>query len=138
MKQNAKFRFLGYKVEKIRFEINSTYKEGSNSAENATVALRRRVAFHKEKPGIFLVSLVCFLNQADGSAAELIHPYSLELTMTGKFEAIEAGEQELEMFTKINAPAMLYPYLRSAVTQIVTMSGFEPVVLPIMNFLDES
>lgn len=41
-------------------------------------------------------------------------------------------------FTKINAPAIAYPYLRSYVSFICLNSGLEPAILPTINFIEFS
>jgi len=38
-------------------------------------------------------------------------------------------------FTKVNAPAIAYPYLRAFITTITLNSGFKPFTLPTINFV---
>lgn len=41
-------------------------------------------------------------------------------------------------FARINAPAIAYPFLRSYVSFIALNSGYEPVILPTINFVEFS
>ncbi|SMM98400.1 hypothetical protein SPONN_2298 [uncultured Candidatus Thioglobus sp.] len=38
-------------------------------------------------------------------------------------------------FPNINAPAIAYPYLRTFVSQFLLLSGYEPQILPTINFV---
>lgn len=39
-------------------------------------------------------------------------------------------------FVMINAPAIAYPYLRAYVSQLTLISGVQPVLLPVVNFVE--
>ena len=38
-------------------------------------------------------------------------------------------------FPKINAPAISFPFIRSYISNLTLQSGFEPVILPSINFV---
>lgn len=38
-------------------------------------------------------------------------------------------------FVSVNAPAIAYPYLRALVSQFLLLTGYEPIVLPVINFV---
>ena len=42
---------------------------------------------------------------------------------------------KLSSFSKINAPAIAFPYLRAFVSNLTLQSGLEPVILPSINFV---
>lgn len=44
-------------------------------------------------------------------------------------------EFKLSNFPKINAPAIAFPYLRAFVSNLTLQSGFEPIILPSINFV---
>ncbi|MGP8290360.1 protein-export chaperone SecB [Vreelandella zhanjiangensis] len=48
-------------------------------------------------------------------------------------EVVNANFKE-SGFPKINAPAIAYPYLRSFVSLVTLNSGYEPLILPTINF----
>jgi len=47
---------------------------------------------------------------------------------------IETEESLLTNFFYVNAPAILFPYLRAYISTLTTLSGFETITLPTINF----
>lgn len=47
-------------------------------------------------------------------------------------------EFKVSGFPKINAPAIAFPYLRAYISNLTLQSGFEPVMLPSINFVELS
>ena len=45
-------------------------------------------------------------------------------------------EFKVSDFPKINAPAIAFPYLRALISNITLQSGFSPVMLPSINFVE--
>ncbi|MDT0293958.1 protein-export chaperone SecB [Mesonia ostreae] len=44
-------------------------------------------------------------------------------------------EFKLSNFPKINAPAIAFPFLRAYVSNLTLQSGYDPVILPSINFV---
>ncbi len=63
--------------------------------------------------------------------------FNLKMEMYFSFEADEPLTEEFKesQFLKINAPAIAFPYLRSYISNITMLSGFDTVVLPSVNFV---
>lgn len=61
---------------------------------------------------------------------------SIELKYYADFETdIEVDEDfKSSGFALVNSPAIAYPYLRAYLTNLMTLSGFETVILPTVNF----
>lgn len=59
----------------------------------------------------------------------------LEALFTFKLDEDLTEDFKLSDFPKINAPAIAFPYLRAFVSNITLQSGFEPVMLPSINFV---
>ena len=47
-------------------------------------------------------------------------------------------EFKISDFPKINAPAIAFPYLRAFISNVTLQSGFNPVMLPSINFVEFS
>jgi len=63
--------------------------------------------------------------------------HMLTVKYIAKFEAgsdILEDERESPFFS-INAPAIAYPFLRAFVANFMLSSGFEPIMLPTINFV---
>lgn len=54
--------------------------------------------------------------------------FTLENEITEEFKVSD--------FPKINAPAIAFPYLRAYISNLTLQSGFEPVMLPSINFVN--
>lgn len=61
-------------------------------------------------------------------SVEAIFMFSLDEEITEKFKISD--------FPKINAPAIAFPYLRAYVSNLTLQSGFDPVMLPSINFVN--
>lgn len=59
---------------------------------------------------------------------EALFMFSVDDKITEKFK--------LSDFPKINAPAIAFPYLRAYISNLTLQSGFEPVMLPSINFVN--
>ncbi|MCB9253010.1 MAG: protein-export chaperone SecB [Flavobacteriales bacterium] len=65
---------------------------------------------------------------------------TLDVTMAGEFEYKSNGGDELDLnfkeFVKVNAPAIIYPYVRQHIRNLTLDAGFkQPIILPILNFV---
>jgi len=63
--------------------------------------------------------------------------FDLNLEAVFNFETDEVISEafKLSAFPKINAPAIGFPYLRAFISNVTLQSGFEPVILPSINFV---
>lgn len=62
--------------------------------------------------------------------------YEFELQYVAQFKTDEEITDSFmeSTFPLVNAPAIAYPYLRSFVSLITLNSGFDPLILPTVNF----
>ncbi|AWB68952.1 hypothetical protein C2869_06965 [Saccharobesus litoralis] len=60
----------------------------------------------------------------------------MELQYFAEFDLDSPIDQEFmdSSFPHVNAPAIAYPYLRSTVSTVCLNSGYNPVILPTINF----
>ena len=70
----------------------------------------------------------------------IVHPNDFDLR--AKYMSVFStsspidGEFKKSPFTLINAPAIAFPFVRSFVATITLNSGFNPAILPSINFLE--
>lgn len=69
-------------------------------------------------------------------AIELEEGKLLNITYSSEFEADEIIDDEFKAspFPAVNAPAIAYPFLRSFIGTMLLNAGYEPVLLPSINF----
>ncbi|ANI88819.1 preprotein translocase subunit SecB [Arachidicoccus ginsenosidimutans] len=56
-----------------------------------------------------------------------------------QFELVDekiTEEFKLSSFPKVNAPAIAFPYLRAFISNLTLQAGFEPIILPSINFIN--
>jgi len=61
-------------------------------------------------------------------------PYSLRVHIMGQFQIDESGfgKDKIDLWARVNAPYILYPYLREHVFALTARSGFDPLLLPMV------
>jgi preprotein translocase subunit SecB len=65
-----------------------------------------------------------------------VQPFTLNAAYSGTFKFDENfPEENLEYFQKVNCPAIIFPYLRESVADIVRRSGLPSLHLPPFNFV---
>lgn len=71
---------------------------------------------------------------ADSITNEPTH--TLELKYTAIFDLDDEITEEFRsgLFPKVNAPAIAYPFMRTFLSNTLLNAGFEPIMLPSVNF----
>lgn len=60
--------------------------------------------------------------------------FLVEVQQAGIFRIRNVSDEEIDPILGIGCPTILFPYLREAVSDIVTRAGFPPVILSPVNF----
>lgn len=63
--------------------------------------------------------------------------YDLNVEMRYEFTTDEDITEDFMMssFPRVNAPAIAFPYLRAFISNLTLQAGFEPAILPSVNFV---
>lgn len=66
------------------------------------------------------------------------YDYKLHLEMRFFFESSEPISEEFKnsSFPTVNAPAIAFPYLRSYLSILTMQSGYAPIMIPSVNFVE--
>lgn len=68
------------------------------------------------------------------------HSHKDGISINVKYQAIFKTEDDIDdslldnPFLHVNAPAIAYPFLRAYIANILLMSGYDPLMLPSINF----
>jgi preprotein translocase subunit SecB len=64
--------------------------------------------------------------------------FDLKMKAVFSFETDSAINESFKIsdFPKINAPAIAFPYLRAYISNLTLQSGYEPIILPSINFVE--
>ncbi|MFA5832162.1 MAG: protein-export chaperone SecB [Bacteroidota bacterium] len=60
---------------------------------------------------------------------------NLELNYIGLFETSELNQEQKTNFAYINAPAIIYPFIRQYVYSLCSYANLPNIILPILNFV---
>lgn len=64
-------------------------------------------------------------------------PFVISIEMQGDFSwSNDMNKDIVKVLLKQNAPAVLLSYMRPYITTITTGSGYPPLILPLMNFVE--
>lgn len=122
--------FLGYRVKKIN------YFDFDNDADNLMKpSVDYKVTCNlKKRLGAVIIN-ASLLN--DRSSDNNFDVRKLELEMIGMFSIREdVSLDEAKKYLATNGSAMLYPYVRTTISIIVSLDAPENIVMPSINFLE--
>lgn len=122
-----KLKLLDYRV--VNLNLESIEQDSSLAQQSNELDLQVGQFYPEEKENIFGIGFRVSFKQ-DG--------YSLKVEMRFFFETDEIITDEFKnsSFPVINAPAIAFPYLRSFLSIITMQSGYPPVMLPSINFVE--
>lgn len=120
-KETARFRFLDYRIIKSLVEL---HPENGETSSKLSVSLG--------VPENINISGNNITYPMNVSIQDENNVLNIEVNIVGNFE-IDKDTEDLQSFIEINAPAILFPYIRAHITTITSLSGIKPVILPTLN-----
>ena len=119
----AKFRFQGFTVRKSSFEIKDSY----NLAPEMDLKLELKGEFIPAECHFILYMKVSVKNENTTVKA------TADTVAHFEFDR-ECKAEELPGYFFINAPAILFPYVRAYIATLSTLSGLpNPIMIPTLN-----
>lgn len=132
-KHIAKIQLIGYKIDQIDFKSNNDYID-SDQPLGLEVDFDADISISPEDnaAGVFVE---CTVNKEYLSSNK---PFYLKIVILGSFTyEANLGGNELDDLLTTNAVAIIFPYLRAAISTItVNCGGIPPVVLPTFNIAE--
>lgn len=118
---DSKFQFKGFKITRSlieRINEDQSKKLSLNFSPKGTI---------NKDAGVFQLTLG--VNIEDESKTLTIE---IEAVADYDFDK-EISKEELNNFFYLNAPALLFPYIRAYISTLTNLSGFNPINLPTLN-----
>jgi preprotein translocase subunit SecB len=116
----APFKFKNFIIPESQIKI----APGANS-DSIDVKINPEGVIHENKK-IFEVTLNIFLTSDE--------KFEVAVKMVGLFEFKDViVKEELNNYFYVNAPAIIFPYLRSYISALTALSGCNTIILPPMN-----
>lgn len=127
MKENSyqsKMKFINYFVDNIEFKNNLKFEEGEVSIDFDVSP--EFLQGDDEQDLIVILNVSIFKD-----AAQHNYPFEMNIRLVGYFKVIDENN-DVDKF-KPNAVAIMYPYIRSIVTNYTANANVNPLILPVIN-----
>lgn len=118
---NSFFQFNNFLIKNSLFELS----DNNETIGDLSVGFKSFGKLDFEK-GRFELELGIFVSDEN----EML---KIEIDSVGYFSFENLTRDDLPNFLYINAPAILFPYLRAYISSLTTLSGIRPIVLPTLN-----
>lgn len=123
-----KYTFKGITCEQLSFKLNRVKLE-PNQRLDIKPQFSRQVRKSTENPKLMFVNIKVAILTNDAEPK----PFDIEVGIVGIYELAEAPNPQQERDFVIEATSMLYPYLRSLVTNLTAQAYMQPLNLPVIN-----
>lgn len=122
MENNINLQFIDYKVTKSTFNVLGSY---DNKIDIQFKTIQNIIdEFH------FTNSIDITINEDKGGLY-------INVVIEGNFKIIGDIPQEIrESFIRINSTSIMFPFLRSYIASLTSLSGVPPLVLPLFNIAE--
>lgn len=129
--------FSGFRAEKISYE----YKEIESKTKEATISpsfMLRMIRKDSQQGNDVEQQFNILLGVRVGYDDDEFTPFMGEVLLRGFFsfkaENISASIGDVNKFLLTNSCAVLFPYVRSALTDVTSKGEHNPIILPTINF----
>ena len=120
--QIAKFRFKGFSIQKSLIEI-----KGDLNTDNKIDVEFKQASGIEDSDSLYMHVLGVSIKDREDKL-------NIEVEAKGFFEFDkELDADTRSRFFNVNAPAILFPYVRAYITTLTSLSGICPVILPTLN-----
>lgn len=128
MPRNLEISLLKSRVCSLNFRIKA---EASKGKIPINLVFSHKYKYdYKSKTIAVLIS---------ASVSDKQMPFFLEIEYEGLFTLNKrVSKKDVEPIAQINCPAILFPFLREAVAEITRRGGFNPLMLPVINFVQSA
>lgn len=128
----SKFQFIGYRISNIHFDLRDDYNPNINENMELNTNIDAEQKFFNEDKRLVEVTLKIDVNSQNESL-------KFSLIIKGGFKAdADMSDNMFEKMSKINAPAILYPFARAIITSYTAQANVTPIILPTVNFATQN
>lgn len=126
MEEGIKFTLENYWVSDIAFSRNVKFDWEGKQSINLSPRVDRKISKIDDDNAVVSLSINVELSDKV--------PFGLNVVVNGSFKLEKWEESEEKKLVMLeNAPAILFPYLRQATSEITMLANIPPYILPIVN-----
>jgi preprotein translocase subunit SecB len=123
-------RVMGQYIKDLSFENPNVGKAMDGPVESPQLQVEVNVNARQVGPSVF-ESVIEFEANATSKAGAL---YKLAIDYGGMFKLENMPQQAIEPFLLINAPSLLFPFVRRLIADLTREGGFPPLMLDPIDF----
>ena len=121
-----KIQLKGWKIKDLSFKVND---KPSRVSRKNLFNLSIGHFFPEDSDNEFGIGFIIDIKDSEFSITlEMLFIFQVDRIIDDKFKQSD--------FIKINAPAIAFPYIRSYISNLTLQSGFDPIILPSVNFVE--
>jgi|SRR5690625_138856 len=125
----ASFQLVDYIVNKAEYNLNSNFSPSEDSSLELDFDIEAIISYEDDQDFITLKSSV-------GDNENLNCPFIINVEITGIFE-FDGDDHSRESFLKTSGTATLFPYLRSLISEMSSISNVFPTFrIPLINVME--
>ena len=129
-KAQTSIRVMGQYIKDLSFESPNVGKLMEGPVDSPQLQIEVNVNARQAGPTAF-ESVIEFEANATSKAGAL---YKLALEYGGMFKLENMPQQAVEPFLLVNAPALLFPFVRRLIADLTREGGFPPLMLDPIDF----
>ncbi len=119
-----KVTFTGYDIQDFSF----TKKDDIPKECQDKLNINKKILQNSKNEELFCLKMQLNINTKDSTITIIVNGY---------FEISKSIDDELRhSFLNVSAPAIVYPYIRTLISEITAFGSGETVILPIINFAE--
>lgn len=124
----SELQLTEHRITNIEFNFLNAVKTGPISFKETN--LKPIAKIKKSTKEIFIYIDFFVITNEEGNDL-----FNLKISYYAHFQASGATtDEQLEKFAQMNAPAIVFPTMRSCIATITLAANFPPLTLPIINF----
>lgn len=129
-KAQPNIRVMGQYIKDLSFESPNVGKVNDGPVENPQLQVEVNVNARQVGPSVF-ESVIAFEANATSKTGAL---YKLAIDYGGMFKLENMPQQAVEPFLLVNAPSLLFPFVRRLIADLTREGGFPPLMLDPIDF----
>ncbi len=124
MENNTGINFIAVILTELNFKLNRDFKPPKDGIP-VDISFKTKKSYSSDKKTLHVILSATLFQKAKDKP--FIMKVSVEGTFTGKHH------EELEKFSKIHAPAHLFPFIREIIGNTTMKANMPPLLLPPFN-----
>jgi preprotein translocase subunit SecB len=121
---NPGINFIHISLTELDFKLNKQFKLPKDGIP-VDLGLKVKHSFSRDKKSLTTILSVVLFSKIKNS------PFKMKVSVEGVFVGDDSNE--LKMFSKVHAPAHLFPFIRETIGNTTMKANIPPLLLPPFN-----